>query len=78
MTTLTIKLSGERMLRLREAAARYGVTPEELARVGIEDLLLQPLGAHVILLTFLGLEAFSAGVVRVLLAAHVGADPDHA
>ncbi len=42
MTTLTIKLSGERMLRLREAAARYGVTPEELARVGIEDLLLQP------------------------------------
>jgi len=42
VTTLTIKLSGERMLRLREAAARYGVTPEELARVGIEDLLLQP------------------------------------
>lgn len=42
MTTLTIKLSGERMVRLREAAARYGVTPEELARVGIEDLLLQP------------------------------------
>ncbi len=42
MTTITISLPDDRLQRLQEIAARFGVTPEELARVGIEQLLTQP------------------------------------
>ncbi|MBI1785200.1 DNA-binding protein [Candidatus Sumerlaeota bacterium] len=39
MTTITIPLADEQLTRLRDAARRLNVAPEELARVGIEDLL---------------------------------------
>lgn len=42
MSTLTITLPDDRFLKLREIASRFGVAPEELARVGIEDLLTRP------------------------------------
>lgn len=42
MSTITITLSDERVAQLREIAARFGVKPEDLARVGIEELLTRP------------------------------------
>jgi antitoxin FitA len=42
MSTLTISLSDELTSRLRETAARVGVSPEELAQAGIEDWLGRP------------------------------------
>jgi len=40
MTTLAITLPEERLLRVKEMAARFGITPEELARVSLEELLI--------------------------------------
>ena len=42
MTSLTITLPDDRMLKLQEVAARLRVTPEELARLSIEELLASP------------------------------------
>lgn len=42
MTSLTITLSDDRMIKLQEIAARLRVTPEELARLSIEELLASP------------------------------------
>lgn len=42
MSTLTITLSEDRLDRLREIAKRFNVKAEDLARVGIEELLRQP------------------------------------
>ncbi|MDQ2996026.1 MAG: ribbon-helix-helix domain-containing protein [Chloroflexota bacterium] len=42
MTTITITLPDERVLTLKERAAHLGVTPEELVRVSIEELLARP------------------------------------
>jgi antitoxin FitA len=42
MSAITINISEERMRQLREVAARLGVSPEELARVGVEELLARP------------------------------------
>ena len=42
MSTITITLSDERLAQLREIAARFSVRPEDLARVGIEELLTRP------------------------------------
>lgn len=42
MPTLTITLSEERLVRLQEIADRYHIKAEDLARVGIEELLRQP------------------------------------
>jgi antitoxin FitA len=42
MSTITIAIPDERLQRLREAAARLGVSPEDLVRVSIEDLLARP------------------------------------
>ena len=42
MTTMTIPLPDDRLHKLKEIAARFQVTPEELARVGIEELLGRP------------------------------------
>lgn len=39
MGTLVIELSADRLLQLQELANHAGVTPEELARISIEDLL---------------------------------------
>jgi predicted transcriptional regulator len=42
MTSITISLPEDRLAKLREIAARLNVTPEDLARVGIEELLTRP------------------------------------
>lgn len=42
MRTITIFLPDERFTRLEEAAARLGLSPEELASRGIEALLALP------------------------------------
>ena len=42
MNTITITLSDDRLERLQELAARFNVSPEELVRVGIEELLARP------------------------------------
>ena len=39
MTSITIPIPDERLLKLKELAARLQVTPEELARVGVEEIL---------------------------------------
>jgi predicted transcriptional regulator len=42
MHTITITLSNDRLAKLQEIAARFHVSPEELARAGVEDLLGRP------------------------------------
>lgn len=42
MTTLTITLPDDRLARLKEVAARFQVSPEDLARLSIEELLSRP------------------------------------
>jgi len=42
MATFTITLSEERSAQLKEKAKRYQVTPEELLRVSLEELLTRP------------------------------------
>lgn len=42
MTTLTINLPDDRMITLQERAEELGVTPEELVRVSVEELLSRP------------------------------------
>ena len=39
---ISVELSEDQVERLRSAAARLGVSPEELARVGVTDMLTQP------------------------------------
>jgi predicted transcriptional regulator len=42
MSSITINLTDEHLSRLRKIAARFGLSPEELARVSIEELIAQP------------------------------------
>jgi predicted transcriptional regulator len=42
MTNITIALPDDRMAKLREIASRLGVTPEDLVRLSVEDLLGGP------------------------------------
>ena len=42
MSSITIEMTEERLARLREVAARLGVSPEELVRVSVEELLANP------------------------------------
>ena len=42
MTTSPIDLPEEQIRKLKELAAQYGVSPEELVRVSVEELLEQP------------------------------------
>ncbi|MBI2918021.1 MAG: hypothetical protein HYY01_08495, partial [Chloroflexi bacterium] len=42
MTNITISISDDRMQRLREKASHFKVSPEELVRVSLEDLLTRP------------------------------------
>jgi antitoxin FitA len=42
MSTLTITLSEDRLARLQEIAHRFNIKAEDLARVGVEELLRQP------------------------------------
>jgi Ribbon-helix-helix protein, copG family len=42
MTTLTISLPEDRLQELKERAARFRISPEELVRASIEELLTRP------------------------------------
>ena len=42
MDAITISLSNDGLAKLREMADRHGITPEELVRVSIEELLTRP------------------------------------
>ena len=42
MSAITVPLSEERLERLKALADQAGVTPEELARVGLEEWLAKP------------------------------------
>ena len=42
MTTITIQVPSDRFLKLKEMADRLQVTPEQLVRANVEDLLAQP------------------------------------
>jgi predicted transcriptional regulator len=42
MSSIIINLSDEHLLKLRELAGRFKVSPEDLARMSIEELLAQP------------------------------------
>ena len=42
MSTITIALPEERLIKLNEIANRLGIVPEELVRVSIEELLTRP------------------------------------
>src|SRR6266540_3586567 len=42
MHTITITLSDDRLVKLQEIAARLHISPEELARAGVEELLACP------------------------------------
>ena len=54
MSAITITIPDDRLLKLKELASRLSVTPEELVRVSIDDLLGRPD------------EAFDRAVDRVL------------
>lgn len=41
MSSITIDLPPERLTELRRLAAKLGVSPEELARLSVEELLSQ-------------------------------------
>jgi len=40
--SLTVDLSNDTMLKLKELASRYNITPEELVRASVEELLASP------------------------------------
>jgi hypothetical protein len=42
MSAITVPLSEERLERLKTLAEQAGVSPEELARVGLEEWLARP------------------------------------
>jgi predicted transcriptional regulator len=42
MTNITIALPDDRVLKLKEIASRLSVSPEELVRASVEELLSQP------------------------------------
>jgi predicted transcriptional regulator len=42
MSAITIQLSDEQLIKLQEAATRFGLSPEDLVRVSLEDLLARP------------------------------------
>ena len=42
MDAITISLTDDDLAKLRKLADRNGITPEELARISIEELLTRP------------------------------------
>jgi hypothetical protein len=42
MVTITIELTQENLQRLREMALKFGISMEELARAGVENMISQP------------------------------------
>ena len=42
MSTITVMVSDDRLLKLKEVAGRFNITPEDLVRVSIDELLARP------------------------------------
>ena len=42
MNTITVTLPDDRLLKLKEKAVQLGISPEELVRYSIEELLARP------------------------------------
>ncbi len=42
MTTIRVEVPNNQMVKLQDMASRLGVSPEELVRASIEDLLARP------------------------------------
>jgi hypothetical protein len=42
MSAITVTLPDERLIELKEIAANLGVSPEELVRLSVEELLARP------------------------------------
>jgi hypothetical protein len=42
MSSITVSLSDEQLTKLHQAAASFGLSPEDLVRVSLEDLLARP------------------------------------
>jgi antitoxin FitA len=42
MENFTVTLTEDRLMKLKEIAAKYHVAPEELVRASVEELLAQP------------------------------------
>ena len=42
MSAITVEVPDEQLTKLLEISARYGVSVEDLARAGIEDLIRRP------------------------------------
>jgi len=42
MSNITVSLPEDKLLKLQEFAARLAISPEELARIGVEELLALP------------------------------------
>ena len=42
MTSITIAIPDDRLLKLQELAARFQITPEELVRISLEEILTRP------------------------------------
>ena len=42
MTTFTITIPDDRLSQLKEMAAHFQITPEELVRVSLDELLTRP------------------------------------
>jgi antitoxin FitA len=42
MTNITIAIPDDHLLKLQEIAARFQVTPEELVRVSLQEILSRP------------------------------------
>ena len=42
MSTITVTVTDDRLSELKEIAAQFGITVEELVQLSVEDLLAQP------------------------------------
>jgi hypothetical protein len=42
MSTITVTVSDDRLSKLHEIAKRYNITPEDLLRVTIDELIARP------------------------------------
>lgn len=42
MSTITVTVSDDRLEKLKEVAGRFNITPEDLVRVSIDELLSRP------------------------------------
>lgn len=42
MSAITVSLPDGRLQRLKEIAMQFGITPEELVRISIEEMLTRP------------------------------------